>query len=747
MPRIKDAWGIEVGANAIKVIHLVRNGPKIDLADYDVLDFKQILTTPDLDVDEAIRGNLGKLLSRHDLSRSTISVSVPGHMAFARFAKLPPVELKRIPDIVKFEAVQQVPFPIDQVEWDYQVFQQEGSPDVGVGIFAITKERVARLLSNYQAVGLAVHGLTLSPLAVYNALAYDMDLSDDSAGVVFMDIGTSNTDMIIVEGGRIWLRTLPIGGNNFTEALIRAFKLSFPKAEKLKREAGTSKYARQVFQAMRPVFADLVQEIQRSLGYYQSLNREASLTKLIGVGSTFRLPGLQKFLKQQLQIEVVRPDGFSRISSQPKQAADFSDHAMNLATAYGLALQGLGAERVSANILPKQMVKQRMWRAKQPILAAAAVLMVLATIASGLRLWMDKNDFESNYADIKPAVDRALAQAMRYRSEWDEIDQGGVDPLEQIENFRRILDYRDVWPKLLEDITLAATALEPQPETLEADYAQIKRIPRQERRRVYIESISAKYVVVAEMPDEEEEEDSESAPEFRGLTPDMLWGEYDPTVEESDDEETADRSKSRAEETGIQPPSFIVTIRGTTPYANGPKILSDRFIGWLKDNAERENRPYQIDTDYVANPLISAEKVRDVRVGPGGRSKSNQESLTDLDPASRLRSRAAPGRAADGLGQGFGSLMPGVDEASEPIGEPVPLIPVDPLRDEPHEDDWQFEIQWKIVLVRPELARPTEDPARQTEEPSPAEQVQGSAEASVMNNDAVANVADGKEPL
>src|SRR5262249_27371068 len=155
------------------------------------------------------------------------------HQAFARFAKLPPVDPKKIPDIVKFEAVQQIPFPMEQVEWDYQVFQQPDSPDVEVGIFAITKDRVAQFLRNFRAVGINPDGLTLSPLAVYNAMAYDMNLTPESPGVIFMDIGTITTDLVIAESGNIWLRSLPIGGNNFTEALVRAFKLSYPKAEKL----------------------------------------------------------------------------------------------------------------------------------------------------------------------------------------------------------------------------------------------------------------------------------------------------------------------------------------------------------------------------------------------------------------------------------------------------------------------------------------------------------------------------------
>ena len=388
MSKANDCWGIEVGANAIKAIRLVRKGDEVTLADYDVLPFKTILTTPDLNVDEAIQVGLDQFLSRHNLSHSSVVISVPGHMAFARFAKLPPVEPRRIPDIVRFEAVQQIPFPIAEVEWDYQTFTRPDSPEVEVGIFAITKQRLAEVLNNYSAVGLNVDALTLSPLAVYNGMAYDMDLDEESPGVIFMDIGTTSTDVIIVEQGNVWLRTLPLGGNNFTEALVRSFKLSFPKAEKLKREAGTSKYARQIFQAMRPVFADMVQEMQRSLGFYQSLNRDAKLTKLVGVGSTFRLPGMTKFLRQQLQLEVIRPDGFDRVTLDAKQASGFAEHAISMATAYGLALQGLGLEEVSANILPRELLKKRVWRAKQPWVGAAAALMIAVTIVawSGLQM-------------------------------------------------------------------------------------------------------------------------------------------------------------------------------------------------------------------------------------------------------------------------------------------------------------------------------------------------------------------------
>lgn len=704
MSNPNDCWGIEVGANAIKAIHLVRSGNDIRVADYDILPFKKVLTTPDLNVDEAIQVNLDQFLSRHNIAKSTVMVSVPGHMAFARFAKLPPVDPKKIPDIVRFEAVQQIPFPIDQVEWDYQVFAQPDSPDVEVGIFAITKDRVMQFLSNYRLVGMHVDGITLSPLAVYNAFAYDLDLKSDSSGVIFMDIGTASTDVIIVENGQIWLRTLPLGGNNFTEALVRAFKLSFPKAEKLKREAATSKYARQIFQAMRPVFADLVQEMQRSLGYYQSLNRDAKITRLIGVGSTFRLPGMQKFLKQQLQMEVERPTGFKRVKVDGKQEADISENAMNLATAYGLAIQAMGLEAVNANLLPRHITRQRLWKAKQPWFAATAALMILSAGVAGLRLWVDEKAYEAKYTSTVKTISDVEHKARQLVNEWQSVE-GGSDPRQEIENLRRILDFRDIWPCFLLDLDMAALALDPQPPLLDSDYDAIRAISRSERRRVYIDSITAEYQFIV---DDAATAKAAIPKGAEGLTFEEVFGVRRPKEK---NEPTRDQPAAAAV-IGRAPPTFIITLKGTTPYSEGLKLIGDRYIKWLKDNAEREDhpRPYRL---VVSNEsLVSITPILDSESGHGGAPLAGN--------ATGLRPRPRTG----GMGA---SDMPSMGNLKD---EPMALIaaPKDRL---PKARDWRFELRWRIQLIRPEDARESESieqkPVRPRRKPltqQPAAQVE-----------------------
>jgi len=708
MPRKNEAWGIEVGQYAIKAVRLSRHGQDVHLDDYEIIRFKQILSTPDIDVNEQIQLHLDQLIQKHDLGHAQTVVSVPGHLAFARFAKLPPVEPKKIPDIVKFEAVQQIPFPIEQVEWDYQVFQQEDSPDVEVGIFAITKERVAHFLSNYRTVNLRVDALTLSPLAVYNAFAFDSDGKDGAGGegMIYMDIGTVSTDVIIVENGGIWLRTLPIGGNAFTEALVRAFKISYAKAEKLKREAATSKYAKQIFQAMRGVFADLVQEVQRSLGYYQSLNRDSNITKLVGVGSTFRLPGLSKFLKQQLGVEVVRPDGFKKVGVEGKREADFAEHAMNLATAYGLALQGLGLQTVEANILPSAILRARMWKAKQPWLVAAAACVAVGAGIMGGSYYLAQNTWASaidrgGMGGTDIMVKRVLGQASGYVKELEQIHQN-EDPRQRIENLRRILDYRALYPLIMQDISEAVATIQPQEPLLTGDFEAIQQIPRNQRRFVYIDTVQTAY-------DPGAGDDDAAGRAMPGR--DMMDERFEPGQPQRGST-TASPAASASSMTVTsffdadsgKAPRIHIRVIGTTPIADPETFLQSTIERYLRRHADRPDRPYRLEFGEKVVTHLTNVVTEDTGVGGGG-------------------GQATTGRrgfTAGGTARGRGEFVDGPGQAPLNLESIDALLPKNPLEGESAEGDWEFHLQWTVVLRPPVQTRGLMTPPDSAEQPPAA---------------------------
>lgn len=757
----KEAWGIEVGAQAIKAMKLGRHGNGVALLDFDIMPFKKVLTTPDLNVEEAIRVNLDALATKHEFDKSTVVVSVPGHMAFARFAKLPPIEPSKVKSIVAYEAQQQIPFPIEEVEWDYQVFAQEDAPDIEVGIFAITKERIAKFLSNYRAVGMRVDMLTLSPVAVYNAFAHEnAGGTGHGSGTVYLDIGTTSTDIIVVEDETIWLRTLPLGGNHFTQALMKQFKISFAKAEKLKLEAGTSKYAKQIYQAMRGVFNDLVTEIQRSLGFYTSLNRDSELNRIVGVGSTWKLPGLQKYLKQNLQMQVARPDGFAQLEVEDRRAAEFSSVAVNMATAYGLALQGLGMSVVTANVLPQSVLRQRMWKAKQPWIVAAAACVAGAAALGPIMQFLEGQRFNSAWSAVEANINETVVTAQGFKNDYDTVDAS--DPRPGIRNYRRSFDYSNLYAGLYEDVTTALATIEPN-EKLKgmnwdnpADVQAMAQIPRNERNLVWCTSITTQYVapkaVAPDMTDPEMVDDPSLDPAFESaspsygsdfgttgevtltpmpfpMTPDSSFGAA-PLGEDGAEPVPPDPLADLDENPG---PRIVITVSGETTMDNATisRVLNNKFVSWLKDHAIRESRPYiivpeLIDPRFSKRPVASSSGgagTNDVKGGltrePTPKTQGNPGS-TGLPSPGLLQ----PGGGLGGPlgGPGFGSSG---SNAAQSIEVKTPegwyaqldtsntgfalnaLYPRRPLSVEKREGDYTFTFKFEVILLSPDEARKT----------------------------------------
>ena len=115
-------WGIDLGQSALKAIRLEMVDGEVHATSFDYIEHPKILSQPDADPDQLTREALEQFLSRNNLRGDMVVISVPGQSGLARFVKLPPVEEKKIADIVRFEAKQQIPFPLEEVVWDYRSY-------------------------------------------------------------------------------------------------------------------------------------------------------------------------------------------------------------------------------------------------------------------------------------------------------------------------------------------------------------------------------------------------------------------------------------------------------------------------------------------------------------------------------------------------------------------------------------------------------------------------------------------------
>ncbi|MBP3958030.1 pilus assembly protein PilM [Gemmata sp. G18] len=98
-----------------------------------------------------------------------------------------------------------------------------------------------------------------------------------------------------------------------------------------------------ILKAIKPVLTDFVGEVQRSLGYFTNTHRDAHVAHMVGLGSAFKLPGLQKYLADKLSLEVKKPTKFEKLSGDAVLNDPlFQENLLTFPIAYGLALQGLG---------------------------------------------------------------------------------------------------------------------------------------------------------------------------------------------------------------------------------------------------------------------------------------------------------------------------------------------------------------------------------------------------------------------
>lgn len=616
MASARFAWGIDIGNRALKAVKLVRDGDKLRVDDFELIEHEHVLSNAGDNKESLIQTALANFVQRHPMKKGgVVAVGVAGQSSFARFIKLPPVEPKRIPEIVKFEAIQQIPFPLDDVEWGYQLFQTPESPDVEVGIFAMRKELIARHIKFFTDFDMNVQVVQMNPLAVYNAMYYDQRLKGTT---MVIDLGAENTDLIICDNDTIWMRSIPIGGNNFTETLVKGFKLPFAKAEDLKRNAATSKYARQIFQAMRPVFADLVAEIQRSVGFYASVHRDSRIKKIIALGGTFRLPGLQKYLQQNLSLDVDRLDTLSAgAPADPKLAATFNENLLSAVSAYGLAAQAMGEGKITSSLLPASIRREKLWKEKTPIFASAAAMFCVGTgIALGGYFIQDAG-FESA-ADKRENIQRVQTQATSADTAWSAIEGAGGSERSWIKNIKSYQAYRDLWPHLIKDIENALP--KPQKAILDGiannDPSLIKSIPRGQREMIMLRSIASVYNAsigtVLKYPENQ----------FKDQISDPFSGSGGVLVDQGNNgggggggdaadqgglfDETPTQQAGPVGKDGQR--GFVITIRGSTPNAKG-NLVVDAFLTALSKIKPDANRP-NLEYEFKKGAICKLSTVR-----------------------------------------------------------------------------------------------------------------------------------------
>ena len=407
---------------------------------------------------EQIAASLREMMREMGIKNGAVNYSIAAQSVFARFVKLPSVDEEKIERIIAFEAQQNVPFPIEEVVWDYQLVAAGGDEQIQVALVAIKSDLLEGINAAVEETGLQTNIVDVATMALYNAFRYNYSDATDCSLVV--DIGARTTNLLFVEPGKIFTRSVPIGGGSVSAAIAKEFNEPVAAAEFRKKRDGFvslgGAYAEpsdpdvaRVSKIVRSTMTRLHAELMRSISHYRAQQQGSAPARVLLCGGTASMPYMREFFHEKLQLPIEFFHPLRNVAvAETVKTSDVANAAHLLGELVGLALRNATTCPMELNLRPETVVKRHELTRRRPFFILAAACFVLGLLGWGFfytRAASVTRDANDRLAE-KVGVMRGLEGQMNdVRKETTALDSTATPLVAAIND-------RSFWPEIIEDL-------------------------------------------------------------------------------------------------------------------------------------------------------------------------------------------------------------------------------------------------------------------------------------------------------
>ncbi len=400
---------------------------------------------------------VSEMLGEMKIKGGRVNYSIAAQSVFTRFVKLPTVDPDKIDQIVQFEAQQNVPFPIEEVVWDYQLVASKDETKIEVVLVAIKADLLDELNSSIEDAGLKTGIVDVAPMALYNAFRYNY--ADTTGCSLLIDIGARTTNLIFVEPNKVFSRSIPIGGTTFSTNIAREFTEPFGAAEERKQAVGfvslggayaepTDPDVARVSKIIRNSMTRLHAEITRSISFYRSQQGGSQPQHVYLCGGSVSLPYIREFFSEKLQMPI---EFFNPLRNVTVASGVDIEQAGRIAHTFGelvgLAIRSVSQAPMELNLEPASVTKAKLLARKQPFMILAGLCILLSLAGSYLYFLRATSVEKTVMETLAPKVAALQGLEKSFNATKAEVTaaQSTAAP------FVTAVQERDYWVRLIND--------------------------------------------------------------------------------------------------------------------------------------------------------------------------------------------------------------------------------------------------------------------------------------------------------
>lgn len=343
LQKSSDYIGIDIGTSAIKLAEIAWQNDKPVLKNFGMRELPEQTVEDGLIINpQQLSETLNQLLSRTHTKSKNVVMAVGGRIMFARELIFPAMTMEELGEAIKWDLEKYIPYAPGTYYFDYSIVGQGNTEtEIKVLLVASPLDHVRNLIDLIKRADLKLMAIDVEPLALYRIFA-------DADEALVIDIGALLSQVTIFHNGSpAVIRNIPIGGEHFTNAIMKVLQIPVNEAEGIKQrhtflgqEETLEDYA-EVKQHLELLVEELARDVRRTADYFRQQNKNVPLNKVFITGGGAKLGNLVQTLGNLLGMPVVMYDPLAKVEvSSSFDKAHLAQAAPHLGIAIGLALRG-----------------------------------------------------------------------------------------------------------------------------------------------------------------------------------------------------------------------------------------------------------------------------------------------------------------------------------------------------------------------------------------------------------------------